>query len=92
MIQTDKNSEKILEIIKDYKNRNNKELETAMDFLKENKVKILHGEEARRLLDKDVVHLYWGDDREAGWIAWKKDPRVNESYPNGFNPHEWEKE
>ena len=36
MIQTDKNSEKILEIIKDYKNRNNKELETAMDFLKEN--------------------------------------------------------
>ena len=35
MIQTDKNSEKILEIIKDYKNRNNKELETAMDFLKE---------------------------------------------------------
>jgi hypothetical protein len=52
----------------------------------------LHGEEARRLLDKDVVHLYWGDDREAGWIAWKKDPRVNESYPNGFNPHEWEKE
>jgi hypothetical protein len=63
-----------------------------MAFLKENKVKILHGEEARRLLDKDVVHLYWGDDREAGWIAWKKDPRVNESYPNGFNPHEWEKE
>lgn len=36
MIQTDKNSEKILEIIKDYKNRNNKELETAMDFLREN--------------------------------------------------------
>jgi prefoldin subunit 5 len=36
MIQTDKNSEKILEIIKDYKNKNNKELETAMDFLKEN--------------------------------------------------------
>jgi len=63
-----------------------------MEFLKENKVKILHGEEARRLLDQDVVHLYWGDDREAGWIAWKKDPRVNESYPNGFNPHEWEKE
>ena len=36
MIQTDKNSEKILEIIKDYKNKNNKELETSMDFLKEN--------------------------------------------------------
>jgi hypothetical protein len=36
------------------------------------------------------VHLYWGDDREEGWIAWKKDPRVNESYPNGFNPHEWD--
>ena len=35
-------------------------------------------------------HLYWGDDREEGWIAWKKDPRVNESYPNGFNPHDWE--
>jgi hypothetical protein len=60
-----------------------------MPFLKENKVKILHGEEARRLLDKDVVHLYWGDDREEGWIAWKKDPLVNQSYPNGFNPHEW---
>lgn len=60
-----------------------------MDWLKNNNVKILNGEEARRLLDIDVVHLYWGDDREAGWIAWKKDPMVNESYPNGFNPHEW---
>ena len=62
-----------------------------MDWLKNNNVKILNGSEARRLLDVDVVHLYWGDDREAGWIAWKKDPMVNESYPNGFNPHEWEK-
>lgn len=62
-----------------------------MDWLKNNNVKILHGDEGRRLLDRDVVHLYWGDDREAGWIAWKKDPMVNESYPNGFNPHEWEK-
>jgi hypothetical protein len=61
-----------------------------MDWLKSNNVKILNGKDARRLLDKDVVHLYWGDDREAGWIAWKKDPMVNESYPNGFNPHEWE--
>jgi len=60
-----------------------------MDWLKHNNVKILHGDEARRLLDKDVVHLYWGDDREEGWIAWKKDPIVNDSYPNGFNPHEW---
>jgi hypothetical protein len=62
-----------------------------MDWLKNNSVKILNGDEARRLLDKDVVHLYWGDDREDGWIAWKKDPMVNESYPNGFNPHEWDK-
>ncbi len=23
-------------------------------------------------------------------LAWKKDPRVNESYPNGFNPHDWD--
>jgi hypothetical protein len=36
MIQTDKNSEKILEIIKDYKNKSNKDLEVAMDFLQEN--------------------------------------------------------
>jgi hypothetical protein len=63
-----------------------------MDWLKNNNVKILNGPEARRLLDVDVVHLYWGDDREAGWIAWKKDPMVNESYPNGFNPHEWNEE
>jgi len=62
-----------------------------MDWLKNNNAKILNGAEARRLLDKDVVHLYWGDDREAGWIAWKKDPMVNESYPNGFNPDQWEK-
>jgi hypothetical protein len=36
MIQTDKSTEKILDIIKDYKNKSNKELETAMDFLKDN--------------------------------------------------------
>lgn len=58
-------------------------------YLKENKVHIFHGENAKRLLDRDVVHLYWGDDREEGWIAWKKDPMVNQSYPNGFNPHDW---
>jgi hypothetical protein len=62
-----------------------------MPFLKDNKVYIFHGSNAKRLLDRDVVHLYWGDDREEGWIAWKKDPRVNDSYPNGFNPHDWDK-
>ena len=60
-----------------------------LDYLKKNKIKIFSGPEARRLLDVDVVHLYWGDDRESGWIAWKKDPMVNDSYPNGFNPHDW---
>jgi len=60
-----------------------------MPFLKDNKVYIFHRENAKRLLDRDVVHLYWGDDREEGWIAWKKDPMVNQSYPNGFNPHDW---
>lgn len=60
-----------------------------MPFLKNNKVHIFHGQDAKRLLDRDVFHLYWGDDREEGWIAWKKDPMVNESYPEGFNPHDW---
>jgi len=60
-----------------------------MPYLKDNKVHIFHGENAKRLLDREVVHLYWGDDREEGWIAWKKDPMVNQSYPNGFNPHDW---
>jgi mannosyltransferase OCH1-like enzyme len=60
-----------------------------MTFLKDNNVKIFYGKDARRLLDKDVVHLYWGDDRESGWISWKKDPRVNKSYPNGFSPENW---
>jgi mannosyltransferase OCH1-like enzyme len=73
-----------------YKNLNDWAPELMeMDWLKFNKVKILNGEEARRLLDKDVIHLYWGDDRQSGWIAWKKDPMVNDSYPNGFNPDEW---
>lgn len=62
-----------------------------MPFLKDNKVHIFHGEDAKRLLKKDVLHLYWGDgsvsslgghgvsdDQEKGWIAWKKDPKVND--------------
>ncbi len=36
MIETDKNTEKILETIKDYKNKSNKELELALDFLQNN--------------------------------------------------------
>lgn len=64
----------------------------TLPYLVDNKIHIFHGPDARRLLDRDVKHLYWGDDREKGWIAWKKDPRVNQSYPNGFNPHDWKEE
>lgn len=36
MFKSEKDNEKILEIIKDYKNHGNKDLELAMDFLQEN--------------------------------------------------------
>ena len=36
MIQTDKTSEKVFETIKDYKNKSNKDLESALQFLTEN--------------------------------------------------------
>jgi len=62
-----------------------------LPLAKENKMFTFGGEDARRLLDRDVKHLYWGDSRpEAStWVAWKKDPIVNQSYPDGFNPHDW---
>jgi hypothetical protein len=31
------------------------------------------GNDARRLLDRDVKHLYWGDGRIKDYVAWKKD-------------------
>ena len=62
------------------------------DIAKQNKMFTFGGNDARRLLDRDVKHLYWGDDRNNdGYIAWKKDPIVNASYPNGFDVKNWGK-
>jgi len=36
MIESNKNTEKILDTIKDYKTKSNKDLEIALDFLQEN--------------------------------------------------------
>jgi hypothetical protein len=57
---------------------------------KEHKFFTFAGEDARCLLDKHVRHLYWGDvDRKEGYIAWKADPIVNQSYKDGFDPKDW---
>lgn len=36
MIQTEKNAEKVIETIQNYKNKSNKDLESALKFLNEN--------------------------------------------------------
>ncbi len=57
---------------------------------KENMFFSFHGDDSRVLLDKYVQHLYWGDvGRKEGYIAWKADPIVNQSYKDGFNPGDW---
>lgn len=40
---------------------------------KEHKFFSFGGSDARRLLDRDVKHLYWGDGRVDNYVAWKKD-------------------
>lgn len=63
-----------------------------LEIAKQNKMFTFGGDDARRLLDRDVKHLYWGDDRgNEGYIAWKKDPVVNETYPEGFDITKWAK-
>jgi hypothetical protein len=60
------------------------------DLAKENKFFSYSGDQARCLLDKHVQHLYWGDTgRKEGYIAWKADPLVNQSYKDGFDPKDW---
>ena len=44
---------------------------------KENKMMSFGGNDARRLLERDVQHLYWGDGRHEDWVSWKIDPTVN---------------
>ena len=50
------------------------ELESA----KQHKMFTFGGADARRLLDRDVSHLYWGDGRVGNYVAWKSDPLVND--------------
>lgn len=57
---------------------------------KENKFFAFAGEYSRCLLDKHVQHLYWGDSgRKEGYLAWKADPIVNQSYKDGFDHKNW---
>jgi hypothetical protein len=44
-----------------------------LPIAKEHKFFSFGGNEARRLLDVDVRHLYWGDGRLENYVAWKKD-------------------
>lgn len=44
-----------------------------LPIAKENKFFSFGGNDARRLLDRDVKHLYWGDGRIKNYVAWKKD-------------------
>jgi hypothetical protein len=44
-----------------------------LPIAKEYKFFSFGGSDARRLLDKDVKHLYWGDGRIEDYVAWKKD-------------------
>lgn len=44
-----------------------------LPIAKEYKFSSFGGSDARRLLDKDVRHLYWGDGRIENYVAWKKD-------------------
>jgi hypothetical protein len=44
-----------------------------LPIAKGNKFFSFGGNDARRLLDKDVRHLYWGDGRLENYVAWKKD-------------------
>jgi hypothetical protein len=61
-----------------------------LPLAKENKMFTFGGEDARRLLDRDVKHLYWGMiGQKLRLGSMEKDPMVNQSYPNGFNPHDW---
>jgi hypothetical protein len=47
------------------------------DKAKEHKMFMFGGEDASRLLRRDVEHLYWGNGTHPGYIAWKSDPQVN---------------
>lgn len=44
-----------------------------LPIAKEYKFFSFGGNDARRLLDRDVKHLYWGDGRIEDYVAWKKD-------------------
>ena len=44
-----------------------------LPIAKENKFFSFGGSDSRRLLDRDVKHLYWGDGRLENYVAWKKD-------------------
>ncbi len=67
-----------------------------LEISKKYKIFIFGGNDARRLLDKDITHFFWGDvgkKSSQGYIAWKEDPRVND--PNNkrglsHNRSEWE--
>lgn len=44
-----------------------------LPIAKEHKFFSFGGDDSRRLLDRDVRHLYWGDGRIENYVAWKKD-------------------
>jgi hypothetical protein len=50
-----------------------------LPIAKEHKFFSFGGDDARRLLDRDVRHLYWGDGRIENYVAWKDDPLVQKS-------------
>lgn len=52
-----------------------------LEITKQYNVFIFGGKNARRLLDKDIRHLYWGGGPgkpDKNYKAWREDPRVND--------------